>query len=501
MGEFANSIPAAEGHHIAEGRWLRNETWLNEYERFWFVAPVDIRAYSTWPATASVRRAAVTGNFSMPLSLLEAFDANFEAWVRDNWSYKYNCFWQDDGQDAMEDSISGNGCRPTINSILFSEAKSIVAIAQVARNYLLVAKYNVWMEKLRTVVLATLWNDEPTVSFFTVLKVPKPRPKTARHVSPTRADFDGHGRLIRIDENETNNQSALRCPPDWRDGKLVTVRELLGFTPWYYEVPVKGNETTSGVSSQVAARAFGATLWRASGFDAKWGPTTAERRAPCYNYTVPNHHECTWNGPTWPFATSRLARSVANVLQLYSPSVGDNALLAKADFLRLLRQYARLHTQGFAVNGSSPWIGEDAHPDLGYWLARQIMYNWHEKLRNRGFLYNHSTYVDWIMRGLVGIVPHAGSLLRVLPLATSPFDKKNDKSKSPSDGHQVEPLKYFAVDGVPYHGHILTVFFDSDGSRYGQGAGLHVWCNGKEIGWREQLPELDDALIVDLKNC
>ena len=44
--------------------------------------------------------------------------------------YLYNesgreCWWQVDDRDGMEFSISGNGCRPTINGVLFGEAQAI----------------------------------------------------------------------------------------------------------------------------------------------------------------------------------------------------------------------------------------------------------------------------------------------------------------------------------------------------------------------------------------
>ena len=38
---------------------------------------------------------------------------------------------------------------------------------------------------------------------------------------------------------------------------------------------------------------------------------------------------------------------------------------------------------------------------------------------------------------------------------------------------------YFAVENMPYHGRNLTVVWDRDGSRYGQGAGLRVYVDGE----------------------
>ena len=53
-------------------------------------------------------------------------------------------------------------------------------------------------------------------------------------------------------------------------------------------------------------------VFDANGFAAKWGPRTAERRAADYNFSCA--HECTWNGPSWPFETSRLVTGLASLL-------------------------------------------------------------------------------------------------------------------------------------------------------------------------------------------
>ena len=37
---------------------------------------------------------------------------------------------------------------------------------------------------------------------------------------------------------------------------------------------------------------------------------------------------------------------------------------------------------------------------------------------------------------------------------------------------------YFCLDGISYHGHILTIIYDKDGQRYHQGKGLTVLVDG-----------------------
>ena len=55
------------------------------------------------------------------------------------------------------------------------------------------------------------------------------------------------------------------------------------------------------------------------GFGAEWGPRTAELRARGYNFSC--EHACTWNGPSWPFETSRLLTGLAHLLNEYGYQV------------------------------------------------------------------------------------------------------------------------------------------------------------------------------------
>jgi len=81
----------------------------------------------------------------------------------------------------------------------------------------------------------------------------------------------------------------------------------------------------------------------------------------------------------------------------------------------------------------------------------------------RSHHYSHSTYVDLILSGLIGIRPHADDVLEVNPLLTA---------DTPAGA---QPIHYFAVQGVLYHGHDVSVIYDADGSRYGIGSGLSVF--------------------------
>jgi len=240
-------------------------------------------------------------------------------------------------------------------------------------------------------------------------------------------------------------------------GEMATVREIQGLSsPWYFGVP------PSDVANNYAGA--WAQLFDLYGFAAKWGPRTAERRSPCYNYSV--DHECNWNGPSWPFETSKAITGAANVLNDYPV---DTSHLTQDTYFELLSQYARAHVRMTAVNAEpwllsgtgKCWIGEDFHPDDGYWLARQIMYDKGDKMKDRGHNYNHSTFCDLILSGLLGVRPGPSSTLIINPLVPR------------------KKMRYFAVDGLRIHGRSVAVAYDADGSRYCKGAGLNVYVDGK----------------------
>lgn len=255
----------------------------------------------------------------------------------------------------------------------------------------------------------------------------------------------------------------------------MTVRELLALSaPWYWGV-VPPDAPPGEVAAYAAAWA---QLRDPGGFAARWGPRTAERRHPCYNYTArTTRHECNWDGPSWPYETSRLLTGLGHLLSDYPPAAAAAGGVGPADFLAGLAAYARAHTQSTAINGTRPWVGEDLHPDDGFWVARSIMYAQNASDRNRGEDYNHSSFVDVVIAGLVGLRAALGGLLRVNPLV-------------PPGG-----LAYFAVDNARVHGRDVTVLWDADGSRYGRGAGLGVWCGGARVAGA---PALGVAVEVDL---
>ena len=155
--------------------------------------------------------------------------------------------------------------------------------------------------------------------------------------------------------------------------------------------------------------------------------------------------ECQWNGPSWPFQSSQVLTGMANLLDDY-PEAGVTA----DDYLRLLRQYTHQH---FVEPGKAD-LQEDYDPDTGKPIVGLP----------RSHHYSHSTYVDLVISGLVGLRPRADDMLEVRPLV-------------PLGGPK--PIRFFALENVRYHGHEVGVIWDAEGSRYGIGAGLSVFVDGQ----------------------
>jgi hypothetical protein len=109
-------------------------------------------------------------------------------------------------------------------------------------------------------------------------------------------------------------------------------------------------------------------------------------------------------------------------------------------------------------------------------IARDILQSSKQPPPNRGRYYNHSGFADLIVTGLLGVRPGAGNTLTIHPLVP------------------VNEWSYFALDGLPYHGHRLTLEYDKNGSRYNRGPGFRVLWDGVQIAWEQGLAPLSIQL-------
>jgi predicted GH43/DUF377 family glycosyl hydrolase len=148
--------------------------------------------------------------------------------------------------------------------------------------------------------------------------------------------------------------------------------------------------------------------------------------------------------------------------------------VGKKDYLDLLRIYARSHRLKLPDGTVVPWIDEDLNPDTGEWIARDVLLK--RGVKDRGKDYNHSTFCDLVISGLVGLRPAPGDYITVEPLVP--------------DG----VWDYFCLDNVAYRGRTITVLYDRTGQRYGKGPGLRVFADGKEMDASRELRSLASGL-------
>ena len=75
-----NTISCPAGHHFHEGRWLADQTFLDQYATFWFQKGGNPRLYSFWAADAIYSYYLTTGNKTLVTGLLDDLVKNHEAW-------------------------------------------------------------------------------------------------------------------------------------------------------------------------------------------------------------------------------------------------------------------------------------------------------------------------------------------------------------------------------------------------------------------------------------
>jgi len=227
------------------------------------------------------------------------------------------------------------------------------------------------------------------------------------------------------------------------DDKLADVRETIGLIPWCFNLPDAGYE-----------RAW-LQIKDPDGFKAPHGLTTAERRHPEFDGN--GRRTCEWNGPVWPYTTSQTLVGLANLLRNYKQNFVD-----KTDYFDTLLTYAKSHQKD-----GRPYIGQYIDFDDGTWILG-------DKQSDR--YYNHSTFCDLVITGLVGLVPRADSIVEIDPLV------------------RPDAWDFFCLDNVRYHNRVLTIIWDKTGTKYARGQGLRVYANGEQIAHCDNLARVTGEL-------
>jgi hypothetical protein len=420
---FFGALPDAAPFHLGEARWLRNPQIANDDAHFWLSPDADPRKYS-FPAADSVRNVTLaTGNSQLATDLLPALIANYHAWEASNLDNSVGLYWQIDTRDAMEKSIGGDGYRPPLNSYQFADAKAIAAITSDPATR---ADFSSKANAIQHLVETKLWN---------------PKDQFYEDLSPS-ADSG-----IRKQKKFLDSGTQLQ---------LSGVRELIGYIPWQFKLP--------SADRAIAWK----ELFDLQGFAGKYGPTTAERRSPRFRFA--SSDQCTWNGPSWPYATTQTLLALANLLN--GPA---QPYIADRDYYQLFSNYILSQHLKLASGRIIDWIDEDLDADTDDWIAKRMLAAKNKQV-GRGNYYNHSGFADPLITGLLGLRPQPDNKLILHPLLP------------------VNTWTYFALDGLPYHGHILCIVYDRTGRHYKRGRGLTVFVDGRKLASRPTLGPIETHL-------
>ena len=418
-------LPDAAPFHLGEARWLRDREIADDYARFWGRPEANPRAYS-FPFAWSVQLVTeATGDAKLGTDLLSNLIANYKAWD-DHLDPSVGMYWQIDTRDAMEKSIGGDGYRTPLNSYMLADARAIADFARGSEQSAISAEYDAKAGTLEHLIETKLWN---------------PKDQFYEDLSPT-ADSG-----IRKEKRFKDPGTQLQ---------LAGVRELIGYIPWQFYVPTP--------SHAIAWK----QLFDLNGFAGKYGPTTAERRSPRFRFA--SDDQCTWNGPSWPYATTQTLLALANLLN--GPA---QPYIAKQQYYQLFANYVLSQHIKLPSGRVIDWIDEDLDADTNEWIAKDMLIAKNRQV-GRGNYYNHSGFADPLITGLIGLRPRADSKIDLHPLLPA------------------GAWTYFAVDGLPYHGHLLAIVYDETGKQYRQGRGLILFVDGKKIASRATLGPLEAEL-------
>jgi hypothetical protein len=400
-----NSISCAVGHHIAEGRWLRNEPAVDADIRYWYNESDNLNSYAHWLDYMVYELCRLRGDFSLGFENLDSMIRWYHKREETNFKTDAGLFWGLCDRDGQEFAISGDGIRLPLNCYMAANAWAIARFAHLAGRSKNAEEFEFRYGSLKTKIEERLWSEGDR--FYMNVYCP------------------------------SKEKDADYTRKDWR----FKVRELWGYTPWYFNLAPPGREDAFDL---LADPKF---------FYGKYGLTTAERGHPGYGcfYTGeelnawlrsrdqepigPKGHECLWNGPSWPFATSIALTAIAK------SNRSDKGL-----FYGLLKQYAEGHRFKPEKADSPYWIDEVQHPDTGDWISRTRLEKWSEAGGwdakkggpERGKDYNHSTFCDLVISGLFGVHASDSEILSINP-------------RFPSD------WKYAAINHVPFKRKLYSI--------------------------------------------
>jgi hypothetical protein len=426
----SNAIPCAAGHHLAEGRWLRGPgaSVVDSYSLWWSSNLPGIKSnYYSFYAFALLRRLAVAGapaNLPLVASLLPNASALVAAFMTGELpgggasagGGPNGCVWNSPGNEGQENSLSGPGCRPLVQALLYGEAAALQQLCTLVGNATCAADFAAHAQAFRAATLAQ-WN--PGLSSFDTLRMARPTPPPA----PTPPGFapyktgifccdqapcvGGHTRFLF--EGALGWQGCAEKCTSWpgglchfitlgNGGSWCQVAEFCNATNPFAGDPSAATLARTAAPAAAAAAAASAAATRAprreeqaaaavfsgvrelasltspwlfgavprgnaSAYGASWEAAfdAAGFAAPfglrtaearAVGYSCELGSCCWWRGPVWPFETAKALTAAIGILQDGGAYGAGVPALTRGRFFALLQQYTAQHNASGSGSGS-----------------------------------------------------------------------------------------------------------------------------------------------------
>lgn len=367
------SIPDSAGHHIVEGRWLRNPQYTKDLIQLYTRGGLEIVSgitYTHYVHRAIYEHAQAIGDTSFLLSQLEGMEKTFDLWnvtidptvglyhrnpLQDAQEYSLIGYlvggpnggpmqnWIDPANDYNTIWLGPETYRPDFNAYMVAAASSIAEVARLSGN----------------TSLAQQWNSTSATIY-----------------SRMENFLYDAGINFWIDVAQGSNYRAIG-------------RQLIGYFPYRFDV---GTDRT-----KIAGLEAGLDTQH---FITEFGPTTLEQISPYYLAEKNTTYCCLWQGQSWPFSTSVYLITLAKLARTNASSVVTPALFQDAFHKYTMTNYK----DGY------PYTAESHYPVIDTWSGDTTNHSEH---------YLHSTYLDNFFTNLIGVIPTLDDRLELRPLVPS----------------------------------------------------------------------------------
>ncbi len=450
---YPNVISYGGGHQIRESRWLRDKSWWEgqlrtfaENEKPDGVYPSHVRPegqkggqYTDWITSTAWDGYLVHPDKEFLASVADKLAVNTRGWQKvydpdgDGLLFVDSHWWtgmewqpsffapgdyKTDPKDRMQPLKRGKIDRVDLTAYNYGNASAVGKIYRELGKEDQAKEFEQLAEKIKSAMMEKMW-DGPKRFFYSL---------------------------------------------DHEDHRKVPVKEVIGVYPFYFGMLPTGRGFEDAWASITDPNQF----WT------PWPVASASKECPAYSQdgwpTDKGGSGCMWNGPTWPHANSLVLTAMEQTLRaerdakLTDPQY--SRALTNEHFWKLFESFTRAQYKNQDLQ--YPWTGEFYNGETAKWKTNERDYN-------------HSTWIDILITGVVGLVPRPDNTLEIDPLI--PAGK----------------LEHFLLDGLNYRGHDVTVVWDDPQGKkdhYGDGRrGLDVYIDGKLA---KSSPKLE-RLTVDLK--